>query len=134
VKEYALPFIIDDSQKDILNILPIYENLNMKWFQVNDLPLEKYKLTIDSTLIGFFSNRQLAEGINLAKYANTPQMRQSSLVNNLLDKLWLLETDMVTIRYIDKKYLPLNYDKMTMPAKIAHLDSPYQKKCTALSE
>lgn len=127
VKEYALPFIVDDSQKKAMEFIPIYENLNMELLQVNNLLQGKYTLTIDSALIGVFSRQQLLEGINLTMYINTPQNRQSVFVNDLLNKLWLLEADLRTIKYIEYKHLPNHRDNITLPEKFAHLDSVYQK-------
>ena len=89
----------------------------------------KYELTIDDSLIGFFSAAELSKGINLANFHNTPQYKQANTVKIILNQLWKDEADLRTIAFVD--YNTLNTYKGNLndlESVKTYLDSVYNNK------
>lgn len=85
----------------VIELCGFYRNLDSETLRVTGLPALRYSLKIDGRSIALFSRRQLAAGINLARY-DTPMMTQAYRV---LRRLWLeAQTRFYIWRYIQ---LPL---------------------------
>ncbi len=79
-----LPLISSNaSQALLLELTDIEEALNQEPLRVTGLESGQYKLTIDDTVVGTFSAKALAEGINLAEF-NTPMRQQAQRVSWLV--------------------------------------------------
>ena len=105
VQELALPFPLVDNQQPALAFVPFMQSFNTELFQVKNRQPGTYRLTIDSVLVGQFSASQLAQGINLAEFIQTPQYQQAVRVRRVLTDLWKIEADLRAIRYVEHAYL-----------------------------
>jgi predicted GH43/DUF377 family glycosyl hydrolase/lysophospholipase L1-like esterase len=75
-----LPFVKSNAnQALLLELTDIQEALNQQPLRVTGLAAGQYKLTIDDSIIGTFAASTLAQGINLADFAN-PMLRQAQRV------------------------------------------------------
>ncbi len=83
VLEQALPFPIDDASEPILSLLPIEQDLDREILQVRGLTSGTYELRIDGASVGRYAADALAQGINLALNASTPQVKQAKDVARL---------------------------------------------------
>jgi len=86
--ENALPFPVEASAKAALEWVPFVQEFNQQLLTVSGLPPGDYELSIDGKEIRNFTAAQLAEGVNLAEEANTPQAQQSQAVLAALQKKW----------------------------------------------
>lgn len=68
------------SQRDAMKLVPFMEEFNQEILQVTKLEKGAYRLEIDGVLIDELTSEELAAGINLAAYVNTPQYRQASAI------------------------------------------------------
>lgn len=97
----ALPYPLDSvsrsgwgskrSQRDAMQLVPFMEEFNQERFQVTNLERGTYRLTIDNQFIDDFSVEQLADGINLADYPNTPQYQQAAKIMYLNEERFEVE-------------------------------------------
>ena len=97
----ALPYPLDSvsrsgwgskrSQRDAMQLVPFMEEFNQERFQVTNLEKGTYRLTIDNQFIDDFSAEQLADGINLADYPNTPQYQQAMKIMYLNEERFEVE-------------------------------------------
>ena len=97
----ALPYPLDSvsrsgwgskrSQRDAMQLVPFMEEFNQERFQVTNLEKGTYRLTIDNQVIDDFSAEQLADGINLADYPNTPQYQQATKIMYLNEERFEME-------------------------------------------
>lgn len=97
----ALPYPLDSvsrsgwgskrSQRDAMQLVPFMEEFNQERFQVTNLEKGTYRLTIDNQFIDDFSAEQLADGINLADYPNTPQYQQAMKIMYLNEERFEME-------------------------------------------
>lgn len=71
----------------------VLEALNQETLRVTGLTVGKWQLKIDDAAIGTFSSEELAQGINLARFATTPMMQQAMTVHDLTkqhgEKHWI---------------------------------------------
>ena len=79
------------SQRDAMQLVPFMEEFNQERFQVTNLEKGTYRLTIDNQFIDDFSAEQLADGINLADYPNTPQYQQAMKIMYLNEERFEME-------------------------------------------
>ena len=70
--------------KLVLHITHMYQKLDAETLKVTGLTAPAYKLKIDGTVVGMFSKKELAHGVNLARY-QTPMMDQADKV---LTEIW----------------------------------------------
>ena len=68
------------SQRDAMKLVPFMEEFNQEILQVVKLDKGVYRLEIDGVVIDDLTSEELAAGVNLATYVNTPQYRQASSV------------------------------------------------------
>ena len=97
----ALPYPLDSvsrsgwgskrSQRDAMQLVPFMVEFNQERFQVTNLEKGTYRLTIDNQFIDDFSAEQLADGINLADYPNTPQYQQAMKIMYLNEERFEME-------------------------------------------
>jgi lysophospholipase L1-like esterase len=95
----ALPYPLDTiahgwgfkkAQAEVVKSVPFMEEMNKEMLTISGLN-GNYELTIDKEVIGTFSGSQLAKGINLAEYRNTPQYQQALAVMCLNEDRWEIE-------------------------------------------
>ena len=101
IKEKSLPFPIVSQQENALQLVSFQEDLNQQLFKITDLPVGAYKLLIDSILIGSFSSEDFHLGIDLSYYKLTPQYQQSIALRNVLNELWVQESNLRNIKFIE---------------------------------
>ncbi|MCF0168671.1 MAG: hypothetical protein HUJ93_08555, partial [Bacteroidales bacterium] len=73
--------------------------------QVEGLAEGSYRLAIDGQEIAVFSQTELAEGVNLAEYVNTPQYRQATAVMYLNEDRLLTERRLLEYLWVEYEYL-----------------------------
>ena len=81
--EKSLPFPIDEKIKQALPYTNFEKEYNQEPLKINNLSKGKYLLIIDNETIDTLTNVELNNGVNLAKYQNTPQYKQSALIYQL---------------------------------------------------
>lgn len=99
--EKSLPFPIKESAKKALTWIPFNEQFNTELLQVKSLAPGNYKLFIDDVSIASFTEKELAAGINLALYQNTPQYQQSIKVMETCMKYRDTESILRNIRFVE---------------------------------
>jgi len=99
-REAALPFVLRQEQASGDSLTGFAERVNRDLLRVI-CPTGRYRLTIDSVEIGNFSQQDLAAGIRLSRYHQTPQCLQSEKVNRLLAALWDIEAGVRGKRYVE---------------------------------
>lgn len=109
----SLPYPIDTisrlwdnprPQSGAPKVIPFYQEFNREMLTVKGLKEGSYELKIDSVVIGQWTGTQLAEGINLAAEASTPEYEQAMAV------LWLNEERMQIESKVRQYYwLEFNY-------------------------
>ena len=86
--ENALPFPFEASAKPALDWVPFKQEFNQQVLTVRGLPPGGYELKIDGKKIRDLTAAELAQGVNLAEEANTPQAQQSLAVLAELQMKW----------------------------------------------
>jgi len=130
VKEKALPFPTSEGQKQALQLIPFVNDLSEEMLVVKN-GKGTYQLMIDTTLIGTLSAEELAKGINLSLYTNTPQFQQALKVKDALNKMWKAVSDLRTIEYVEFKFLSYyKGNKENMAVVKDYLDNLYKTKLT----
>ncbi len=81
--EKSLPFPIDEKFKQALSYVNFEKDYNQEPLKIKNLTKGKYLLKIDDETIDTLTNIDFSKGINLAKYQNTPQYKQSTLIYKL---------------------------------------------------
>jgi lysophospholipase L1-like esterase len=81
--EKSLPFPIDETFKKALSYVSFEKDYNQEPLKIRNLSKGKYLLVIDGETIDTLSNDDFRNGVNLAKYQNTPQYKQSALIYKL---------------------------------------------------
>lgn len=82
------------SQRDAMSLVPFMEEFNQETLCIEGLSEGTYRLAIDDETIGSFTSSQLAQGINLAAFVNTPQYRQASAIMYLNEERFEVEKRM----------------------------------------
>jgi len=131
VKENALPFPTVSNQEKSLQLVPFTEELNVELLQVSGLKKGNFSLTIDGISVGTFSSEQLNKGINLANHQSTPQYQQALKVREMLEKLWVAETSLRGIKFIEfNPYYKDCPNKEKLKTVETYLDSVFTVKYT----
>lgn len=94
VLEKALPFPIDSTAKTLLSLLPVERDLNQEILSVTHLADGEHELLIDNQVVGRYTSKVLAQGINLALNEATPQVKQAQEVAKLNERRRTAETVM----------------------------------------
>jgi len=130
VRENALPFPTSQGQKQGLELVPFINDLSVEKFEFKNSKGTK-QLMIDTSVIGTFSSEELAKGINLSLYPNTPQYKQALKVKDALSKMWKVVSDLRAIEYVEFKFLNnFKGNKDNMAEVKQYLDNLYQTKLT----
>ena len=128
VTEKALPFPTSEGQKQALGLIPFVNDLSVEKLVVKNAGTTN-ELRIDTALIGTFTQEELAKGINLSVYTNTPQFKQALQVKEVLNKMWKAVSDLRTIEYVEFKFLSYyKGNKDNMPELKEYLDNLYKTK------
>jgi hypothetical protein len=129
VEENALPFPVKKEQAEALRLVPFMQDMNVELLKVTGLSDGEYVLKIDDTVIDDFTGRELEEGVNLASYANTPQMEQAAAIRSKLEELWGVEKLIRGMKFIEYMDDYKNYPKKDdLKAVGVYLDSLFSKK------
>jgi endoglucanase len=128
VKEDALPFPIVDNQQEALNVVPFQNDLNQEILSVKKLKDAAYKLLIDGIEIGVFSKKQLAIGVNLSQYKQTPQYQQALAVKKEMDSLWKCELALRDIQWVEIGHLADFAERQDFTAVNAYLNRRFEEK------
>ncbi|MCD7936485.1 MAG: SGNH/GDSL hydrolase family protein [Tannerellaceae bacterium] len=97
---HSLPYPLDTiprgwgsqkSQAEATRIIPFIEEMNQETLQIQTLLKGNYRLTIDDIYIDTFSDQELAAGINLALYTQSPQYQQALAIMHLNEERWEIE-------------------------------------------
>jgi lysophospholipase L1-like esterase len=105
-------------QAQVTRMVPAFmQEMDSERLKVTGLAGGSYRLTIDSSVIGSFTSAQLAEGVNLAEYRNTPQYEQAMTIMALNEDRWEIERrfrDYAWLQYdffMKKGYLNANNEE-----------------------
>jgi lysophospholipase L1-like esterase len=79
----SLPWVVPDDAQAGYKLVKAGSTLSLETLRVSDLTPGRYQLLIGDNLIGDFSHRELACGIELQENANTPQYQQARRVAQL---------------------------------------------------
>ncbi len=110
----ALPYPLDTisrgwgnrkSQADALKVIPFMKEFDQELLKVSGLQQGYYQLKIDGQLISTFSSDDLQNGINLAKFPNTPQYRQASSIMYLNDERFEIEKRLRDYAWMEFSFL-----------------------------
>ena len=116
---YALPYPLDTiarggmefkrPQSRIVNLLPDFmREMNAELLTVSNLRKGRYELRIDDIVIDKLTHEQLATGINLATYMNTPQMQQARTIMMLNEDRWEMERRLRDWAWVEFDYFKKN--------------------------
>ena len=94
----ALPFPVVDStdgipyrDRAVAFLLEVADDLNRDSLRVTGLPARAYALRIDDRLIAELSTDELADGVNLSQFFNTPDQDQAVTVSEAVGRKQILE-------------------------------------------
>jgi lysophospholipase L1-like esterase len=119
-RAHALPFPTAAESRPALKLVPLASELNRELLQVHGLT-GRLEVRIDEVAVGVFSARQLAEGIDLASLADTPQLRQAKEVQACLQRKWAAAGKLRNIAYCEYRASPDEprpVDSARMPEKL----------------
>ncbi len=97
------PLLSEDFNPD--SLFSFTDNFNKEIFQLTSLQKGYYALSIDSIIVGTYSEKELGTGINLATNILTPQYSQSKKVVDHFDIYWDLERKLRGIKYVEYQHL-----------------------------
>jgi hypothetical protein len=89
-----------------LEVVPFTRELNQEILLVRGLVPGDYELKIDGQKIRVFRSKELHEGVNLAIESETPQIKQSKMVADLLKRKWAAVAKLRSISYIEHNAWP----------------------------
>jgi len=96
----SLPYPVDTiprgwgnrkKQAEALKLVPFTDDFNREILTVQRLKSGNYNLLIDGELMGNWSNKQFADGINMAEITATPQYQQAIQIRELNEERWDIE-------------------------------------------
>ncbi|NNM86190.1 MAG: SGNH/GDSL hydrolase family protein [Phycisphaerales bacterium] len=103
--------------QQVLRITHFYRTLDAQTLMVNGLNAGNYTLRINNSIVGTFTQGQLAAGINLAKY-NTPMLQQAY---RTLRQVWRISS----MRYFAWRQLELTLYASTANQTQTYVASPW---------
>ena len=96
-------------QSRIVDLLPDFmDTMNAELLTVSNLKKGCYELRIDDIVIDTLSHEQLAAGINLATYNQTPQMQQARTIMMLNEDRWDMERRLRDWAWVEFDYFKKN--------------------------
>ena len=116
---HALPYPLDTiarggmefkrPQCRIVNLMPDFmDKMNAELLRIGQLKKGCYELKIDDVVIDTLSHEQLAAGINLAVYDQTPQMQQARTIMMLNEDRWDMERRLRDWAWVEFDYFKKN--------------------------
>lgn len=93
-EEYALPYPLTDNTHACTKYCNFNYDLNRQILCVKNLPQGEYQLKIDEKIVGFYTNTQLKNGVNLGGNILTPQAEQARQVEQQIE-IWRERTQRV---------------------------------------
>ncbi len=112
-----LPSFTNPLAQQVLRIAHFYHNLDAQTLTVSGLSAGNYALRINNSLVGTFTQKQLANGVNLAKY-KTPMLQQAYRV---LRQVWRISS----MRYFAWRQLELTLYASTANQTQTYVGSPW---------
>lgn len=100
-KEASLPYPRLSKTSNPDSLVSFTNDLNKQIIRIKSLKKGNYLLTIDSVVIGKYSEKDLKAGVNLANNSLTPQYQQSEKVLKLLSQYWEVKTLLRQIKYVE---------------------------------
>lgn len=94
IEEYALPYPLTENTYACTKYCNFSKDLNQQMLIVKNLPQGEYQLKIDEKIVGFYTHKQLQNGVNLGENILTPQAKQALLVEHQLE-IWRERTQRV---------------------------------------
>lgn len=79
-RDRAVAFLVD-----------IADSLNRDWLKIAGLPAKAYALTIDDRPVAEFATEELADGVNLSRFFQTPDQEQAVAVSEAVGRKQILE-------------------------------------------
>ncbi len=89
--EKSLPFPVPAAAEKALTLVPWTNDLNQEMLKVSGLKAGAYDVLIDGQPVLKTTAEALAQGVNLATLANTPQLKQAQEVQGLLQRRGAIE-------------------------------------------
>jgi lysophospholipase L1-like esterase len=136
--EKSLPFPVEMKATPALELIPFTQDFNQEILQVSGLMPDNYELSIDGKKINTYSAAQLANGVNLARESNAPQLQQSLVVLASLRNKWKAETKLRSMAFIEHTAWPnakrpldiaqISADMDTQLSKIAGSNSAWKEQ------
>lgn len=110
VKAESLPFPLEDEPQTALalELVPFIDELNREILKLNKLKKGAYSLSIDDTLIGHFTDKALADGVNLAQYRHTPQYQQALEVRAIAVEYRKVQRQLRDIKLVQNRRFPVH--------------------------
>lgn len=99
--ENSLPYPLLSKTFQPDSLVPFSNELNREILKILSLKKGMYRVKIDDVVIGNFSEKELKDGINLAKNTTTPQYHQSEKVLNLLYEYWSFVRKQRQVKYVE---------------------------------
>ncbi|MBL8995572.1 MAG: SGNH/GDSL hydrolase family protein, partial [Spirochaetia bacterium] len=84
--EGSLPYPVLPAAEEALKWVPLMEELNREMLTVKGLPDGDYAVKVDGQTIAVFSAKKLGAGVNLARLAKSPMLKQSLAVMEVEEK------------------------------------------------
>lgn len=126
ILENSIPF--PDADNIFLDSLVRFtEEFNTQVVRIEGLKRGQYSLAIDSTVVGLFTAKQLAGGINLSKNKSTPQYVQSEKVLDLFNTYWSAVADLRAVKYVEYQHMRNLQNRDDMAAIKSFFDSSLAK-------
>jgi lysophospholipase L1-like esterase len=97
------PLLSEDFNPDSLFLFT--DNFNKEILQLTSLKKGNYALSVDSIIVGTYSEKEFNMGVNLATNILTPQYSQAKKVVHNFDSYWDLERKLRGIKYVEYGHL-----------------------------
>jgi lysophospholipase L1-like esterase len=104
--ERALPFpLIEEITENVKKYMnDFFGTMNREIVQIKGLKKGSYQLLIDGEVVGNYTGKMFAEGVNLAENKLTPQYKQALQVSELLETYRKKNEDVRTVRFVETTY------------------------------
>lgn len=124
----ALPFPLNPDAQVVRTWVPLEQDMNREEFQATGLAAGTYRLKIDGTAVGTWSDTELAKGINLAFVAASPTYRQAQAVLALSEQRRQAQGDLRTVALVEWNWLVATKVDPTDPVAAAAAVAARQQK------
>ncbi len=103
--ERSLPWPIAPEARPALDWAPILDDLNRQTLAVTGLPSGTHTLYIDDVLVGTWSDKELATGVNLAGLPMSPQLEQARRVQLLCEERRRIQEELRSIPFVELMWI-----------------------------